>query len=118
LSPNVVYIQFKDDGDRELAKKLMQSLKLSGFTAPGVEQIAPKNFPAENEIRYFNDTEEEKKLAQSVADAAQAFFQKEHIEVHFSPPKLIHLQAPPGQIEIWFNVDSQRSTDGVLGNSG
>lgn len=100
--PNIIYIQFNDEGHRPLAKELQGELKGKGLNAPGVEKV-DGNYG--NSIRYFHD--EDQRLALQVKDSVETFFKKKSDQKNFQLQDLSQrFKTQKGQIEIWMNLRS------------
>jgi hypothetical protein len=63
-SASLVYVQFADPGQRELADRLRLQLQKSRYQAPGVEKVG--TVPSRTELRYFRTAD--KKAALDLAD--------------------------------------------------
>lgn len=68
-----LFVQFAGGLSRDnVIAPLLKTLAAQGFSVPGAERI---NRGQSNEVRYFTDSEAERTLAQSVAQATQKYFQ-------------------------------------------
>jgi hypothetical protein len=55
--PKRVYIQIKNEDQRDLAKQIQTQLIAQGWVVPGIERVAV--MPSQSQVRYFHDGENE-----------------------------------------------------------
>jgi hypothetical protein len=89
--PKRVYIQIKDESQKEDATDIQKKLRDNGLVAPGIEIVGSK-MPSHTELRYFHNSDESQ--AQKLAQLIQ----------HNAQPKFIsgwEKKAPLNQYELW-----------------
>jgi hypothetical protein len=99
--PNLIYIHFRDEKNKQLAEGLRNRLNEAGFYAPGVERV-DKDYP--NNVRFFHG--EDRELAQRVATTAEQFLSEQ------KSPRKLELQdlsskgfkVQKGHVEVWINL--------------
>lgn len=94
----VVYLQFGETAEAELAARLREGLRASGkYVVPPAERVGAARLPAATEVRYFRN--EDAAAAQALADELGALGQASQVLSLAGKP--IAAQVKPGVIEIW-----------------
>ena len=98
---HIIYLQIRDNSQREAAQKLREWLKQQNYVVPGIEQL-PKG-PPSTEVRYFRaaDANHAQVLVESLSKQKVANVTIRYI-AGFEDSKII----PQGQYEIWFAPDA------------
>lgn len=98
--PNLVLIQFRNEGSRSTAEALRSALSAAGFFAPGVDRVEG-NYS--NSIRYFH--KDDQALAGQVNEIVRNFLKSKNMALGGEPQYLSSLRnnSQSGQIEIWLD---------------
>jgi hypothetical protein len=95
----IIYVEFFDERNRDLAQRLRTLLQTTGYVCPLVERV---DSPFKSSVRYFQD--DDLKLALEVRALAMETVLAAKRDVTFN---LLNLSAEyrvqPKQIEIWLN---------------
>jgi len=98
----VVYLQFGEASDSELAARLREGLRASGrYVVPPAERVGAVRLPGATEVRYFRN--EDAAAAQALADELGALGQAAQVVSLAGKP--IAAQAKPGTLEVWLGRD-------------
>ena len=100
LKKKIVYIQYADETQKNIAKQIQDTLAKNGWIAPGIEHIPGKY---RDVVKFFNV--EDKELAGHVIDLI-----KDRLHLNFSTVSIPassskKYNVPKGQIEIWVGAD-------------
>jgi hypothetical protein len=98
----IVYIQFKNEVNRQFAQDLQNALAQQGFTAPGVERVAAE-FPTS--IRFFHA--EDQVLAEQARQVTETFLRGRGYrpDVRIDNLSGSKFRVPTGQVEAWINFE-------------
>lgn len=101
ISKQIIYLQIRNDNQRDAAQKIRDWLKTQNYLVPGIEQL-PKG-PSTTEVRYFRNDDTDR------AEAISDLLSKQKIPnvstkyiAGFEDSTVI----PKGQYEIWFAPDA------------
>lgn len=97
-----VFLQFKGSMSRDTMRELQRALQDSGYNAPGTERV---DADYTTEVRFFHDADTE--LATQVAADVSAFLSDKCAFTGAVPTKKVNLRSPPGQVEVWLDVNCQ-----------
>lgn len=91
----VIYIQYGNRDQKDLASQIRTSLQKSGYDAPGIEFIQNYRQLKTNEIRYFKESD------LNTAMAIQTFLKTQGIDAVVARIGWYSTKAAPGTIELW-----------------
>lgn len=94
--PQIIYIQYQDENQSDMANKLKIALNVKPIFAPGIELVPGKY---KNSVRYFNT--EDKIFAKQISDRVNEIFNG--CGIKFEPVMYSNFKTPKGQIEVWIN---------------
>jgi hypothetical protein len=103
--PNLIYIQFRGQGNRQLAEGVRVQLQKKGLYTPEIEQVDDEDY--QNDVRFFYV--EDSLLAQEVVRITETFLSEQGKPRKFQLLDLSRSEwaakASKGQVEVWINLD-------------
>jgi len=109
VKKNRVYLQFRNENEREKIRELQKELIDAGYVVPGIEMVE-RNYTLD--IRYFHS--EDKILIGNIEQTINNFLRTEGIDFNDRIPvknlskTKFKDQVPIGNIEVWINLEKLR----------